>query len=132
MAATIDEANRLAKEEVRELDAELRRLRSDVAAWTKELPTATVNRQADLHERLAGAERRATELHDERAKVVVIDPDEVTEKLKDFDALWSAMTPAEQSRVVELLVQRVDYSGETGRVVVTFNPTGILGLGAAA
>lgn len=38
--------------------------------------------------------------------------------------------PQEQSRVVELLVTRVDYDGATGRVVVTVNLTGILEVAA--
>ncbi len=128
--ATIREANREAKEQLKALDAELRSLKSDVQAWTKELPSATANRQADLHERLAGAERRATEIHQERAAVLVIDPEEVGQALRDFAPVWETLTPQEQTRVVELLVARVDYDGNTGRVVVTFNPTGILEVAA--
>jgi len=77
---------------------------------------------------LAAAERRATELHEARSAVVVIDPAEVTAALADFDALWSALTPAEQTRVAELLVSPIDYDGRTGRIVVTFNRTDILSL----
>ena len=69
--------------------------------------------QADLHERLATAERRATELYEARNLLLVIDP-------------------AEQTRVVELMVNRIDYDGRDGRIVVTFNPTGILSLREAA
>lgn len=114
------------------LDAELGLLKRDVKAWTIELPTATACRQADLHERLAVAEKRATELHEARSAVLVIDPAEVTAVLADFDKLWDALTPQEQTRVVELLVARIDYDGSTGRVVVTFSPAGILSLKEAA
>ena len=107
-------------------------MRRDVKAWTKELPPATASVQADLHERLAAAERRATELHEARSAIVVIDPAEVTAALSDFDALWSALTPAEQTRVVELMVNRIDYDGREGRIVVSFNPRGILSLKEAA
>ncbi len=128
--ATIREANREAKETIKTLDAELRSLKSDVQSWTQELPSATANRQADLHERLGGAERRATEIHQERAAVLVIDPEEVATALRDFAPVWESLTPQEQTRAVELLVARVDYDGETGSVVVTFNPTGILEVAA--
>lgn len=128
--ATIREANREAKETIKTLDKELAALKSDVQSWTAELPSAQANRQADLHERLAGAERRATEIHQERAVVLVIDPEEVTTALRDFAPVWDTLTPQEQTRVVELLVARVDYDGSSGKVVVTFRPTGILKVAA--
>ena len=132
LAATIQESNKQGLEQREALDGELAALRRDVKGWTKELPTATASVQADLHERLAAAERRATEVHEARSAIVVIDPAEVTAALADFDALWAALTPVEQTRVVELLVNRIDYDGRTGRIVVSFNPTGILQLKDAA
>lgn len=128
--ATIREANKEAKETIKTLDKELAASKSDVQSGTSELPTATANRQADLHERLDCAERRATEIHQERAAVLVINPEEVTTALRDFAPVWDTLTPQEQTRVVELLVARVDYDGNTGSVVVTFNPTGILAVAA--
>lgn len=58
--------------------------------------------------------------------MLVIDPEEVATALRDFAPVWETLTPQEQTRVVELLVTRVDYDGNTGTVVVTFNPTGVL------
>ena len=40
--------------------------------------------------------------------------------------------PREQARVIGLLVARVDYSGETGKVVVTFHASGIKSLAGEA
>ncbi|MDX1929459.1 MAG: recombinase zinc beta ribbon domain-containing protein [Pirellulaceae bacterium] len=74
---TLEMTNKNAKEELANLDSELPSLKRDVKAWTKELPTATAGRQADLHERMAAAEKRASDLHEARAKVLVIDPQEV-------------------------------------------------------
>ncbi len=92
--ATIREANKEAKETLKALDKELAALKSDIGAWTNELPTAMPARQADLHERLAGAERRATEIHQEHAAVLVIDPEEVTTALRDFAPVWDTLTTA--------------------------------------
>ncbi len=39
-----------------------------------------------------------------------------------------ALTPKEQVRVLELLIERVEYDGEAGTVSVTFRPTGIRAL----
>ncbi len=96
-------------------------MKKDVKAWTKELPTATAGRQADLHERMMAAEKRASELHEARAKVLVIDPQEVAAAFTQFDGLWAALTPAEQTQVVELLIKRVDYDGSSGRGMPTFS-----------
>lgn len=62
--------------------------------------------------------------------MLVINPEEVTEALRQIAPVWDTLTPQEQTRVVELLVARVDYDGKTGNVVVTFNPTGILEVAA--
>jgi site-specific DNA recombinase len=35
------------------------------------------------------------------------------------------LTPREQARIVELLVQRVDFDGATNKVSITFHPSGI-------
>lgn len=124
--ATIREANREAKESLKVLDPGCRIASLEVRCAGVDIrtPTATANRQADLHERLAGAERRATEIHQERAAALVIDPEEVATALRDFAPIWEMLTPQEQTRVVALLIARVDYDGKTGTVVVTFNPTG--------
>ena len=39
--------------------------------------------------------------------------------------MWDSLTPREQARVVQLLVERVDYDGATGKVSITFHPSGI-------
>ncbi len=38
------------------------------------------------------------------------------------------MTPNEQARVIELLVERVEYDGQDRKVTVAFHPTGIKAL----
>ncbi len=44
--------------------------------------------------------------------------------LAQFDPVWRLL-PQEQARVVDLVVQRVDYDGGKGTVAITFRPTGI-------
>lgn len=81
---------------------------------------------------MAVAEKRACERYESRAKVLVIDPQEVAAALTQFDGLWASLTRAEQTPVFELLVERVDYDASTGHIVVSFNPTSILAFGRAA
>lgn len=42
-----------------------------------------------------------------------------------FDPVWDSLTPREQARVIHLLVERVDYDGATGKIAITFHPSGI-------
>jgi site-specific DNA recombinase len=38
------------------------------------------------------------------------------------------LAPREQARILELLIDRVDYDGERGQVSLTFRPCGIRSL----
>ena len=85
---------------------------------------------ADLQDHIRAAERRLTEVDNELIALrdQSIDENEVATALADFDQLWEALAPREQARVLELLVARVDYDGQRGKVSLTFQPTGIQSL----
>jgi site-specific DNA recombinase len=141
--ATLSEANRQAQAQLDALAAERGRLEREVVRWNAELrrvvaqvgpgdadPDAdspAVARLADLQERIRGAERRATEVREQVQAIRgrSVEPHEVTEALSRFDPLWESLTPREQVRVVELLVERVDFDGVRGKVTVTFHPAGL-------
>ena len=42
-----------------------------------------------------------------------------------FDPVWGSLAPQEQVRVVQILVEQVDYDGAKGRVAMSFRPAGI-------
>jgi hypothetical protein len=50
----------------------------------------------------------------------------VVTALAEFDAVWDALTPREQARVFELLVESVAYDGQAGSISVTFRTSGSL------
>ena len=52
-----------------------------------------------------------------------------TDAPTDFDALWGALTPAEQARLLALLIEVVGYDGRHRTVSVRFRHTAIRGLG---
>lgn len=87
-------------------------------------------RLADAHDRIRAAERRITQIDDELATLEgdLIDEREVATALSDFDAVWDCLAPREQSRVIELLVERVAYDGDGGNISITFRPSGIKAL----
>jgi site-specific DNA recombinase len=54
-----------------------------------------------------------------------IDEADLVAALTAFDPIWDALSPREQARVVNLLVERVAYDGQQETVAVTFRPGGI-------
>jgi len=51
--------------------------------------------------------------------------DEVRAALASFNSVWSTLPPQEQARIVDLLVERVDYDGGKETVSISFQPTGL-------
>ena len=84
-------------------------------------------RLADAHDRIREAERRVTEIDNELATLDadLVDEAEVAAALADFDAVWDCLAPREQARVVELLVERIEYDGHAGNISITLRPSGI-------
>jgi site-specific DNA recombinase len=141
---TFAQANIQAQEHMAELELERKALERDVAAWNTDMrnlaeqmgakdqnPTA-LGRLADLHDRLRTAERRLTEVREE---MVIYQSQQLTEHdvetaLAAFDSVWAALTPREQTRIVQLLVERIDFDGGKGKVAITFRPSGIRTLAA--
>lgn len=123
-----------------EWQTEQRTLEKDLAKWHQEMRRLTgdlrpdedngplVNRLADLQERIATVEERSRKL---RAQLHAVHSQALAEKdavaaLASFRPLWAAMTPREQARLVELLVERVDYDGAAGTVSIAFRPAGLV------
>jgi site-specific DNA recombinase len=82
---------------------------------------------ADLQDRIRGAERRATEIREQvlALRRSTVDESEISTALAMFDPVWDSLAPREQARIIQLLVERVDYDGATGKVSITFHPSGI-------
>src|SRR5262249_51039191 len=122
-----------------ELEAEQRGLDRDLASWQAEVRklsgqirpgddnSTVIARLADLQERIGLVEGRARKVREQIHAVrhQMLDVDEAAEALAIFDPVWETLTPHEQARVVQLLVERVDYDGVNGTVAVTFHPAGI-------
>lgn len=107
----------------------MRQLRKDHAELV-DLASAALPgdpRSLDAQDRIRQAERHVTEIDDELVTLQgdLVDENEVASALTDFESLWKVLSPAEQARVVELLVERVAYNGRDGTLSVTFRATGI-------
>jgi site-specific DNA recombinase len=80
-----------------------------------------------LQERIGLVEGRARKVREQIHAVrhQMLDADEAAETLAIFDPVWETLTPHEQARVVQLLVEQVDYDGVKGTVAVTFHAADI-------
>ncbi len=106
-----------------------REIRNDYAELGK-LAAVSVQgdpRLADAHDRIRIAERRVTEIDDELATLnsELIDEFEIVNTLKEFGELWKMLKPHEQSRIIELLIERVTYDSHTSQLSISYRPTGI-------
>jgi site-specific DNA recombinase len=104
---------------------EVRRLLAEVGAG--ESNGRVVSRLAELQERVGQVEQRIARLRAQREAVQQerLDEAEATRALAGLDPAWDTLTPQEQTRVVHLLVSRVDYDGVRGKVSITFHPLGL-------
>ncbi|MCC6581533.1 MAG: recombinase family protein [Phycisphaeraceae bacterium] len=55
----------------------------------------------------------------------MLNPDELTGAVEAFDPLWNTLPPTQRARLVQLLVERVEYDGANESISLTFHPTGI-------
>lgn len=86
-----------------------RRLLEQIASADGNTPATA--QLADLQERSRGAEQRTTEVRERTLALsrTVVDQREIAKAMSVFDPVWGSLTPREQARVVQLLVERVDY-----------------------
>jgi site-specific DNA recombinase len=136
---TLRQARMQDQQRLVELDAERRTLERDLARWSAELrelsgrltscddTSAAVARLADLQDRIAMAERRLHGLREQTRAIGkgLVREDEVAQALARFDPVWQALSPREQGQILRLLIERVDFDGATGKVAITFRPSGI-------
>ena len=82
---------------------------------------------AGIQERLRVAERRLTEVDNELATLSgrQVNEADVATALAEFDNIWDALAPREQIRVLELLIEQIEFNGHRGNMSITFRPTGI-------
>lgn len=142
VAETVRQARAQVNERIAEIAGEERRLgrelvghQKDLHKLIEQLGAASANDVAtallaDIQERVQTAERRLSELRDERERLQrdQIDEAEAAQALASFDPLWETLSTREQARLLQLLIERVDYDGRDGTISITFHPSGIKAL----
>lgn len=76
----------------------------------------------------ARAERRKRKVTDGSYRQSIPTDAEILRALEQFDSIWEGCTLKEQTRIAQLLVERIVYDGEQGEIVVRFRSSGILSL----
>jgi site-specific DNA recombinase len=134
---TLAEARRQTDARLDELDAERRGLERELARLHGEVRklaqpgkrdgSSDGMRLAELPEQIVRVEERIGQLKDQTEKIrrERIDEADAAATLAEFDKLWQTLSPVERTRVVRLLIERVEYDAVRGKAKITFSPTGI-------
>ncbi|MBU2501804.1 hypothetical protein KJ682_10795 [bacterium] len=87
---------------------------------------------AQLEDEAAMLATRRDGVATERQSAVAsnLSQEDLTAALGQFDPAWDALYPAEQARIVELLIDQVEIDSQAGMLTVTFHPTGFKALAA--
>ncbi len=83
-----------------------------------------------LQGQLATAESRLGAVVAELAALegMRIDEADVDRALSAFEPAWEGLSPIERGRLLDLLVEGVDYDRPAGKLAIRFRPTGIRSL----
>ncbi len=82
---------------------------------------------ADLHDRIARAETRISELDD---SILALEREQLSEEdvaaaFDDFDGVWESLSPREQAQIIGLLVSRIEFDAHDSSVAVCFHASAI-------
>jgi len=115
--------------ERRVVERGLARLQADLRRIVADGPVVgpSAGRLADLNDQVVAAERRLAEIDCRAAELEAerVDTADVAAALSDFDNVWRALSPREQARIVQLLVQRVEFDAGEATIEVSFHAAGI-------
>jgi len=139
LSDVLEKAQAKLHSEVHQYEATLRKIEHEVRQLMRSLGTTSAQAAFDvkaaqelaqMQEQIQQKEQAMTALHEKiiLARRRMVNTDEMTGAMEAFDPIWKSLKPHEQTRLIRLLVQQVEYDGETQNVAVTFHPTGIKSL----
>ncbi len=53
-----------------------------------------------------------------------VDAAELSTALQDLEPIWAELFPAERARLLDLLLERIEFDAPSGEVAITFRPGG--------
>lgn len=80
-----------------------------------------------LQDQIRERQQEAANLNAAMTKVQhrMLNRDELAGAVEAFDPLWNTLPPAQRARLVQLLVERIEYDAQSEAISLTFHPTGI-------
>jgi len=142
-AETLKQVRKVARQQASTMESEVKRLRGQVEKIETEKTgllralaggeasgTAISGRMADLENKAATLATRLAEVDRERDTLdqSSLNPNDLTKALGLFEPIWDVLFPAEQARIIELLIREIEYNGKDQSLAVTFHPVGIKAL----
>ena len=87
---------------------------------------ATAAELAAAHERVASLESRQGAIKVELAALDIqaVDRERLANALEEFDELWSVLLTRERERILQLLIEQIDYDGATGKLQINWRLAG--------
>jgi len=113
-------------EEIKNNVCESDRLMND-SAQHLDGKTRTSGRLAELENQIDLGRQRANEIREkiDNLEFKPVDKIELSTELADFDSIWESLLPRERTRLIHLLIKRLDYDGAEGTMRITFHQTEI-------
>lgn len=92
--------------------------------------TTISGRLVELETQAAALATRLAESELERAAAdqSTLDPNDLATALGLSDPIWDSLFQADQARIIELLIRRIEYNGKSDNPAISFHPTGIKAL----
>ena len=136
---TAREVRKQAAARIRKLETEKKRhsheLKQQYAAVNSLLAQGDQNGDGaeeliSVQECIDSIERRITDIEEEMLKLGdnVMEEQEIRKTCGSFDPLWDVLTTRERSRILNLLIESIEYDGEKKTVSITYKPTCITSL----
>ena len=116
------------KEQRERLQRRARRLNEDLCELTR-TPDApgTAGEMASVQDELIKMEKEIVEVNRQIVELETrrVDEDELVGAFEAFDPMWDRLRPSEKGRLIHLLVQCIEYDGESEEVAITYHPAGL-------
>jgi site-specific DNA recombinase len=116
--------------QIKTLSDETNYLRKELVMLKRQAKNNSSELSDNATERIRLCEKRLSEINRQQ---ILLDNTQIKEKelkqaLELFDPIWDVLYPQEQTRILNLLIEKVIYDGEKGTIMINFNPLGIKAL----
>lgn len=111
----------------------LAKVQDEIAGLVTAISKGTVQGQS-ISARLDELEGKAETLQRELAELDrqidaleagAIDKHDLAEALSLFDPIWDVLYPTERSRIIQLLIERIEFHGKAAPLKIEFSPAGV-------